>query len=151
MEEHIKERPKKSILPEDEQKEILEKVKEFVLDDLLPNPKINKIILFGSLVKGTFGKYEKTYKNRIYSDIDILVMVEDDFEVQDEWKSHFSCGLYDVYNVHELDGKIPIQYLVCTKKSYEKEENQEEAEKWGVPLLLNKSKHNYIILYENSS
>ena len=108
----MKERPKKIVLSKSEQKKIFEKVKKFVLKDLLPNPKINKILMFGSLVKGTFGKYEKPFKKRIYSDVDILLFVEDDFKVPKHWKEHFIGKIFQVYNRIKLDKKILIQYLV---------------------------------------
>lgn len=151
MEEHMKERPGKTVLPKPEQREILKKAKSLVLKDLLPNPKINKILMFGSLVKRTFGKYEKPYKGRTYSDIDILLLVEDDFKVPEKWKLHFESDLYNVYNICKLNGKILIQYMVCRKSSYQNEEHQKEAENWGVPLLLERSRHGYIVLYEREA
>jgi len=148
MEEYMKERPRKTIFSKSEQKKIFEKVKNFVLNDLLPNPKINKIIMFGSLVKGTFGKYEKPFKHRMYSDIDILLLVENNFRVPKKWKLHISCKLYKVFNITKLDRKILIQYMVCRKKSYTNKKHQKEAEKWGAPLLLAKSKHKYVVIYD---
>jgi hypothetical protein len=147
----MEERPKKIIFSKTEQKRVFEKAKNFVLKDLLPNPKINKILMFASLVTGTFGKYEKPFRNRIYSDVDILIFVEDYFKIPTEWKPYFSCELYDVFYRIKLYNKIWIQYMVCRKSSYQNKENQKEAEKWGVPLLLTKSKHKYIILYEKKS
>ncbi len=144
----MKERPKKIVLSKSEQKKIFEKVKKFVLKDLLPNPKINKILMFGSLVKGTFGKYEKPFKKRIYSDVDILLFVEDDFKVPKHWKEHFIGKIFQVYNRIKLDKKILIQYLVCKRSNYQNKKYQKIAENWGVPFLLKKSKHKYIVLYE---
>ena len=148
MEEYMKERPPKTILSKSEQKKIFEKVKKFVLKDLLPNPKINKIILFGSLIKETFGRYEKPFKGRIYSDVDVLLLVENSFEVPNTWKKHFMGKIYQVYNRTKLDNEILIQYIVCKKEFYQNKKYQNIAEKWGVPLLLDKSKHKYVIIYE---
>ena len=58
-----------------------EKAREFAIGNLLPNPKINKIMLFGSLAKGTFGKYEKPFHGRKYSDVDVLLFVKDDYKI----------------------------------------------------------------------
>lgn len=148
MEDYMKDRPKKNVFPKSEQREILKRAKEFVLGDLLPNPKINKIILFGSLIEGKFGEYGKPYKDRKYSDVDVLLFVEEDFEVPDDWGEHFHCDMYDVYNARMMDGKILVQYMVCRKSSYQNKEYQKESEKWGVPLSLEKSKHRYIVIYE---
>ncbi|MBD3156004.1 MAG: hypothetical protein GF368_05115 [Candidatus Aenigmarchaeota archaeon] len=144
----MKERPKKTIFSKFRQEAILKKTKKFVLEDLLPNPKINKIILFGSLVEGNFGEYERPFKNRRYSDVDVLLIVEDDFEVPEEWGEHFHCDIYDVYNSHMMDEEILVQYIVCRKNSYQNKEHQKESEKWGVPLSLEKSKHKNIIIHE---
>lgn len=147
MEDYMKERPRKTILSKTEQNKILGQVKDFVLKDLLPDKKINRILLFGSLAKGTFGRYESAYKSRTYSDIDILLFVDDDFKVHKKWKSHFECRLYNVYNIRKLENKILIQYMVCRKSSYQNKEHQKEADNWGVPLL-SESKHKYIVLYK---
>jgi predicted nucleotidyltransferase len=150
MEDYMKERPAKIILSKSGQKKILEKIKRFVLKDLLPNPKINKIILYGSLAKGTFGKYVKPFKNRIYSDADVILFVENDFKVPKKWKKHVMADLYQIYNVAKLDKKFLIQYVVCRKSSYQNKKNQKEAEKWGTPIALKKSKHKFIVLYERA-
>ena len=147
MEDYMKERPKKTVFPESRQKKILEKAKKFVLVDLLPNPKINKIVLFGSLVEGKFGEYEKPFKDRKYSDVDVLLMVEENFEVPNQWGEHFHCEMYDVYNAHMMD-EILVQYMVCRKSQYQNEKYQEESEKWGVPLSLDESKHKNMVIYE---
>lgn len=149
MEEYMKERPPKTILPKLEQKKISKRVKRFVLNDLLPNPKINKIIMLGSLVKGTFGRYDKPFKNRIYSDVDFLLLVENNFKIPKLWKKHYMGKMYQVYNRTKLGGKILIQYAVCRKNSYQNKKHQTEAEEWGIPLLLGKSKHKFKVIYEN--
>jgi len=146
----MKERPKKTIFSRSKQREMLKRAKDFVLSDLLPDPKINKIILFGSVVEGKFGEYEKPFKNRKYSDVDVLLFVEEDFEVPREWEKHLHCDMYDVYNAHWMDGEILVQYMVCRESQYQNEEYQKESEKWGVPLSLGESRHENIILYKKS-
>ena len=148
MESHLKERPKKTIFPKQVQKAYLKKAKTFILKDLLPNNNINKIIIFGSITKGTFGRYEKLYKGRTYSDVDILLLVNNNFKTPKTWKKHFLGNLYKVYNRIRLERKITIQYLVSKEKIYKNLKNKKEAEIHGVPLLLNKSKHPHIIIYE---
>lgn len=153
-EDYEQERPEKDIFSQPRQKAILKQVREFVKDDLLPNPKINKIILFGSLAEGKFGRYKQEYKGRIYSYIDILLLVDNDFEVPDSWELHFAGDpefegdLYQVYNQKKLESKYLMQYMVCREKSYRREENREVAEKWGVPLKLEESEHEHQVIYE---
>ena len=90
----MEKRPRKTIFSKSEQRKIFEKAKNFVLNDLLPNSKINKILMFGSLVEGTFGKYEKPFKNRIFSDVDILIFVEDNFKIPSNWISYVNIATY---------------------------------------------------------
>lgn len=61
------------------------------------------------------------------------------------------CNLYNVYNVGRLGGKVLVQYMVCRKSSYQNRANQREAENWGVPLLLGKSRHKHIVLYDKKA
>jgi predicted nucleotidyltransferase len=147
MEDYMKERPKRKPFSMELQRGIIKRVREFVLKDLLPNPDINRIILFGSLARGEFGRYEGPFQGRIYSDIDILLLVEDDFEPRRGWELHFEGRMYNVYNTGKLDGFL-VQYMVCRRSVYEDPDCQREAEDWGVPLLLRKSRHRYIVLYE---
>jgi len=146
-------RPQKDVFPRRKQEEILNQTIEFVKSDLLPHPKINKLILFGSLARGDFGRYRQEYKGRLYSDIDILLLVENDFSVPDSWQLHFEGNrdlagdLYQVYNYKKLDDRYLIQYMVCKEKSYSRKKNREIAERWGVPLKLENSQHAYKIIY----
>jgi len=141
-------RPRKNVFPIKIQNEIHKRAKEFVLKDLLPNPKINRMIIIGSSVKKKFGKYEKQFKNRIYSDIDVIVFVEDSFKPSKKWKKHFFCKLYNVYEIKRLEKKYLIHYAFTKKSIYTKKKYQKEAEKYGIALALKKSKHKYITWYE---
>ncbi len=131
----MKERPKKTIFPESKQKQLREKVQKYVLKMLLPDSAINKIILFGSLVKGNFGRYEKSFKGRDLSDIDVLLFVEESFEIPKNWKQQYTLDLYDIYDAGDFEN-ILVQIMVCKKSSYTNKEHQQRAEPWGVPLLL---------------
>ena len=157
MEDYRKGRPEKEVFSIERQEEIKKEVVEFVNENLVPHPKINKIILFGSLAKGEFGKYKEEYKNRIYSDIDLLLLVENDYKVPGDWKIHFEGNpdlegdLYKAYFGEKLENKFLVQYMVCRKKSYTNSENKEVAEKWGVPLKLESSEHEFEIIYQKDS
>lgn len=154
MTDYKEERPEKEVFPSERQEEIKEEVKEFVNENLIPHLKINKIVLFGSLAKGEFGKYEEKYQDRIYSDVDLLLMVENDFKVPEDWEIHFEGrpelegDLYKAYFGEKLEDKFLLQYMVCRKKSYTSPKNKEIAEGWGVPLKLEESKLDYEIIYE---
>lgn len=147
-------RPQKEIFSQQRQEKILRRAVEFVKRDLLPHPNSNKLILFGSLARGDFGRYREEYKERIYSDIDILLLVDNEFEVPDSWELQFGgdpelkSDLYRVYNYKKVDDKFLVQYMVCRQLSYQQEKNREVAEDWGIPLKLEDSEHAYKLIYE---
>lgn len=153
MNDYKEKRPEKEVFPEEKQRKLKKKAKKYVKEELFPDSRINKIILFGSLAKEEFGKYKEKYKDRIYSDIDFLLLVENDFKVLEDWKIHFEGDsdfkgdLYKVYNNGKLNERYLIQYMVCRRKSYTESENREVAEKWGVPLKLEKSDNDYEVIY----
>ena len=146
MEEYMNQRPERVPFPKDVQKKLIERVKEFVRNQLLPNQNINKIILFGSLATGEFGKYEGQFQGRIFSDIDLLLLVENTFQVPGNWRIQYEGELYNIYNAGLLDGFL-IQYMVCKRSVYENPDSQIDAEDLGVPLLK-KTKHKHIVLYK---
>ena len=55
----------------------------------LPDTNIYLARMFGSLVKGTFGKYQGKWKGREFSDVDVLFVVKDGFNAPKSWKIHF--------------------------------------------------------------
>jgi len=148
MEEYEKDRPRKKILPKQEQRTILKKAEKFILKDLLPNMKINKILLFGSVAKGTFGRYEKKWKHGLYSDIDALILAENDYRIPKTWKHWYRNKNFTVYTHGRMDRMYLVQYMVWKRKKYENKKNQVDAEKWGIPLMLKKSKNKYRLIYE---
>ncbi len=148
MEKYEKERPNKIFFSISEQNKLIEKTKEYVLRNFSPFQKIDKIILFGSLAKGTFGKYEKEWKHGFYSDIDLLLLVENDYNIPEKWKVWFKHNKFTVFTCGKIDHKYLIQYMVWKRKQYEIIQNQIDVEKWGIPLLMEKGKNKFIVLYE---
>ena len=143
----------KIILPINEQKKILEKSIQQVKSDLLPNPKINAIAVYGSIINGNFGMYKKRHSGRKYSDIDILILVSDDFTIPTEWKLKMrgETPTHSVYNVELIEGKYLIQYIVVPRKIYSELNHQKMAEQNGVPLKLSKSKHKHLIIFHRET
>lgn len=141
------ERPKKTVYSRKEQGMILAKAREFVLQDLLPDSDINKILIFGSLAKGTFGEYERSWRHGKFSDIDVLILADDNFRPPKEWKVWTGHEKFKVYTHGRLDNKYLIQYMVWKEKQYSDETNKREVEKWGIPLKK-KSINKSILIYE---
>ncbi len=153
--DYMKERPPKTIFPIEKQMMILDQIKEYVYDHLLQKTKIHRMRLFGSLAKGTFGKYDGTWKGRKYSDVDVLFVVDDNFIVPREWKIHFEPKgkewiVYDIATVPvttiDETAFVEVQYIVVPISSARKLETIALAEKWGIPLKRFLSKHKFIRL-----
>lgn len=153
--DYMKERPRKDIFSAAQQKLILTQIKKFIYNNLPPNTKLYKIRLFGSLAKGTFGKYAGKWKGREFSDVDVLFVVDDDFKPPRKWRIHFKPkdGLMRVYNVKTVPVAtedetvlVDVQYVILPKTYARKPETIAMAEQWGIPLKRFFSKHRFINL-----
>lgn len=77
--------PRKKLYPITEQSRIKKQLVNILKQEFNTNKNITEIILYGSLVNGTFGIYEKpTTNGRIASDIDILLIVNRNYKTN--WK-----------------------------------------------------------------
>ncbi len=82
MEAHLTSRPKKTIFDLGKQRELREVAIQQIRKSLLPNDGILKIILIGSSVKGTFGKYEAPgFRGSLFSDFDFIIFVKDTYAI----------------------------------------------------------------------
>lgn len=140
-------RDNKILLPKKKQEEIFEKVKEFVKIDLGNNPKVNAVVAIGSVLDWKLGRYREPEKGRTHSDIDLVVFVEDDFEIPDKWNLHLESDYYTVYNIREIDN-ILIQYWLARKLDFSDPKKQEIVEKRGVPFLLEQSKNKFLWIFK---
>ena len=86
-------KPRKIPYSTKHQKKIFEKVKKILKKEFDKNEHIKEISVFGSLVDGTFGRYERPTSNkREGSDIDVFIVVDDDFECDWELMQKFPGG-----------------------------------------------------------
>lgn len=99
--------------------------------------------IFGSLAKKYFGEYINSIKAKQFSDVDILLVVDDDFKPQSHWKIQFDYipNFWVVYDAETISVSIKdrvidveLQFIVITKTFSEQNETIDDAEKWGVPL-----------------
>ncbi|MFA5047724.1 MAG: hypothetical protein WC516_01640 [Patescibacteria group bacterium] len=93
MEEYLKKRPQKKVFS----KKKIDRLRNQAIDKIkakfLPDEKIIKIILVGSSIKDSFGKYDPPgFRGSLFSDFDFIVFVEDDYQIP-KWLDR------------ELDGK----------------------------------------------
>jgi len=77
-------KPIKYIYPN--QRELSDKFSKFILPYLKKHPFFRKVWIWGSLAKGNFGIYRGPYKNQDGSDIDLLVEVDESYDIQPEFR-----------------------------------------------------------------
>jgi len=152
---HLKSRPKKNIFSEKTQRRLRDKAINKIKSRLLPDKKIIKIILIGSSVKNSFGKYAPPgFRGSLYSDFDFIVFAKDDYKVP-KWlkkepsaKPFLNNKLNLAYrNKKFIDNKFDIEIFFIREKSSKNKKYIELAEKAGIPIN-SKSKHKHIIIYK---
>lgn len=116
--------PKKIVFHAKEQKRILEHFKRYVNTKILPDKNIDAIIITGSLLKGTMGKYEKFQKfdwyKRMYSDIDLTLHVNNEFRPKRHWKFMGKNRYVKFYRIKVFENKFPIICWIIKTKYLEK-------------------------------
>ena len=77
MNDYAKTRPAKVTFSLQDQGYLRDRAIEKIKELLLPDEKILKIVLMGSSVKGTFGKYDSPgFRGSLFSDFDFIVFVK---------------------------------------------------------------------------
>ncbi|MFC1697562.1 hypothetical protein ACFL1H_04475 [Nanoarchaeota archaeon] len=152
LREVVEHRPKKEVFPIKTQKLILKHVKRYVKKRLPPKTKSYIRRLFGSIVKHNFGRYEKPWKNRIYSHINVLFVVDDDFQKPNYWHVHFipkgnTWTSYKVGHIElKLNGKdirVDIEYVIVKLTKSKEKKVITYAESMGIPLKKHFSRNIY--------
>ncbi len=79
---------------------------------------IKEAYVWASLAEGKFGTYEELYKGQTGSDIDLVIVVKEPFELPKEWKdTKVKKSWFDLYhlgnfdykgNKHQIDGLVVI-------------------------------------------
>ncbi len=142
-------RPKKTKLPLKLQKELRAKAIEKIKSKLLPDKKIIKIILIGSSVKGSFGRYDSPgFRGSLYSDFDFIVFVKEDYKVPKWLKKEprgkpFSDNKLNLaYRNKKVIDEYDIEVFFIRESSSKDKEIQKEGEKAGIPMTKHtKIKH----------
>lgn len=68
------------------QKQIQKKIINFLLPKLKEIPQIEKAYLWGSIINGDFGVYQKKWREHIGSDIDLIILLKKHCRVPKEFK-----------------------------------------------------------------
>tara|TARA_Y100000034_G_C6709057_1_gene313099 strand:+ start:198 stop:671 length:474 start_codon:yes stop_codon:yes gene_type:complete len=155
-EAHLKSRPKKTPYDKITQSILLKKAINKIKLKFLPNKNIIKIILIGSSVKNSFGKYDPPgFRNSLYSDFDFIIFVKDNYKIP-KWLKKEPTGkpfpddkLNLAYrNKKFIDKKYDVEIFFIREKEMNNKEIQKLGEKAGIPMSK-KTKHKNLIIYKN--
>lgn len=157
MEEYMKKRPLKKIYQIEEIDILKDKAIKKIKQKLLPNNEIIKIILIGSSVKNTFGRYEKPgFRGSLYSDFNFIIFVEDNYKIPNwlnkelDGKPFPNNSMNLAYRNKEfIDDKYDIEVFFIRKTNSKNKEIQKLGELAGIPMTPN-SKHKHIIVYNKN-
>ncbi len=154
-------KPTKKIYSRKEHSRILRESTDYIKRNLLPDSRVVRIMITGSLVKDDFGEYDKPldeekYGYRQVSDIDCVAFVDDDYSPKLEWKlvARRPVGIdppfWEVYRIGLLEEKYPVECLFIKGSILGIPEAIEIGENKGIPMKPDSSKNKHIIIYQRS-
>lgn len=110
----MKSRPKKNLYPD--QTDVWNKAQKHLVELVNDKPCVQEAIVWASLAEGKFGLYEEPYGNREVSDIDLVVIIDEDFPLPKTWKfttvkkscfDLYKLGYFEYQNhTHPIDGLL---------------------------------------------
>jgi hypothetical protein len=156
QEKHLINRPHKNVYSKKSIERLRSKAIKKIKLKFLPDNKIIKIIIIGSAVKNSFGKYERPgFRRSLYSDFDFVIFVEDGYKIPKLLKKEptakpFSESKLNLAyrNKKFIDNKYDLEVFFIREKNMHNKNIQKEGELAGIPMTKN-SKNKYIIVYES--
>ena len=86
-----------------DQKEIFKEFLKFIEPFFQKYKEIKEVYLWGSLVDGTFGLYEKEYREQTGSDVDLVIFLEKNSDIPKGWKNlNAPQSWFDLYKDREF-------------------------------------------------
>lgn len=154
MENHLKYRPKKTIYPNSKTIKLRNEAIETIKKKLLPNDLIIKIILIGSSVKGSFGKYNPPgFRGSLYSDFDFIVFVKDNYQIpvwlnkEPDGKPFPDDSKNLAYRNRKLiQDKYDFEIFFIQETTMNVPSYQKLGEEAGIPMSED-SLHSHLIIY----
>ena len=154
MEKHLQSRPNKKTFSQPKQDELKKKAVDKIKASFLPDDKIIKIILMGSSVKGTFGKYDPPgFRNSLYSDFDFIVFVKNDYDIpnwltpEPDGKPFADSKLNLAFrNKRFVEDTYDVEVFILKEASYANPDIIREGEMAGIPMT-NDSPQKHEIVY----
>lgn len=107
-------KPQKTLYAD--QKELWEKASSYLLDLIKNEACVKEAYVWASLAEEQFGLYEQEYQGRLGSDIDLVIILNEDQPIPKNWKylhvekswfSLYKIGIF-IYdgNAHPIDGLL---------------------------------------------
>lgn len=155
MESYLKIRPKKKIFSIEKIRKIRINAVKKIKSKFLPDKNIIKIILIGSSIKNSFGKYEYPgFRGSLFSDFDFIIFVENDYIIP-KWLKKEPRGkpfpnnrLNLAYrNKKLIDNKYDVEMLFIKRKTMQNKTIQRLGEMAGIPMT-SKSKNKLRVVYD---
>ncbi len=154
MEDYLKKRPVKEVFQKKEIDFLRNKAIEKIKSKLLPDSKIIKIILIGSSIKDTFGRYEPPgFRGSLFSDFDFIVFIKDDYKIP-SWLEQEPNGkpfpdnnMNLAYrNKKFIENKYDIEIFFIKESNIQNQTIQKLGELAGIPMTST-SKHKHLVIY----
>ncbi|NOX71492.1 MAG: hypothetical protein GXO64_02220 [Candidatus Micrarchaeota archaeon] len=136
MGDYLSGRPKKRVLPMDEQERIIKEAVELVRRELSGNPRVKLVMLTGSALSYSIGKYEKPLSEkyaRQYSDIDFTAITGGKLSPKPGWALIAERDFWEVYRLGKIEGKYPVECLFIEDATLKDDEKRKIAEGKGIP------------------
>jgi len=155
QEKYLRSRPKKTFYSKSVQSNLRGKAIKKIKSRFLPNNRIIKIILIGSIIKNTFGEYEPPgFRGSLYSDFDFIIFVKDDYKIpkglrkEPTGKPFSDSKLNLAYrNKKFIDKKYDLEVFFIRENNMNNKVIQRAGEKAGISMTK-KSRHKYLTVYE---
>ncbi len=153
----MEKRPKKKIFSKEKINSLRNQAITKIKSKLLPNEKIIKIILMGSSLKDTFGKYDPPgFRGSLFSDFDFIIFVENDYQIP-KWLNREPKGkpfpedkLNLAYrNKKFIENKYDAEIFFIKKSNMQNSRIQKLGEQAGIPMTPN-SKHKHLVIYSKN-
>ncbi len=155
MEPHLISRPTKTPFILSEQVRLRGLAIQAIKELLLPNEDIIKIILIGSSVKGTFGRYDPPgFRGSLYSDFDFIVFVRDGYVIPTCLKREingrpFQDEKYDLAYRKEriVEEKYDCEIFFVREGTMGEADVVERGETAGIPMQEATTRNKFIVVY----
>ena len=144
---------KKMIYSKKKQRKIINKIIK-ILKPVFKNSSVERVLIYGSLARMELGKYDKLHHGRIYSDIDVLIIVDGNIKLPKGFKENLNLPkeivkitkkvCYRYNSSFNLEDKFSIHIHVFNKNVHDKI----LALKKGIPVSWPVNRRKAILLYK---